>query len=220
MAKKSNMFAQVVAGMPDWVKITPVSLEFARIPELKEIEDFIPALRDLKALMPYAIGDLVNAGEANFGEDFSQVIDLFGDYEYHTVANYKSLCKRVAKDVRRVELSLSHHQLVAKLPEDEQVMWLERAVYDPKEGRKLTAKELDILINGEKKDAKKSFVERCTKEITELANIAEMAPDPQSRELIGMAISSVKEARDLVKADDEQPESFMTKARGMTKAAA
>ncbi len=72
------------------------------------------------------IGDWVRWGEAHYGDQYVQAIDLTG-LDYQTVANVVSVSKRVSPERRRPGLSWSHHEVVASLPPAEQDRWLEEA---------------------------------------------------------------------------------------------
>jgi hypothetical protein len=75
---------------------------------------------------PFWIGDLVSYGEAAYGEKYTQAIEATG----HTVGylmNVVSVAQKIPAARRRPELTFSHHQEVAALPEVEQVAWLDKA---------------------------------------------------------------------------------------------
>jgi len=74
---------------------------------------------------PWWIGDLLNAGDAAFGESFSQVCEgyISGDQ----LQRYESAARRVPAHVRREKLSWSAHAVVARLGTEEQKQMLKRA---------------------------------------------------------------------------------------------
>ena len=75
-------------------------------------------------MLPWVIGDTLNYGEDMYGEDYAQAIDSLG-LAPQTLANYKSICRRIPRDVRRVHtLPITTHDLVAPLPIEEQKAWL------------------------------------------------------------------------------------------------
>jgi|SRR3990172_6681666 len=147
MPAQTAKTSDTLTGFPTWVKITPISLSFSRPPKFKEWEQSIPLFAGLRGALPFWIGDFVNLGEAAFKDQYSQALDLFGQYEYHTIANYASVTRRVNTADRVEGLSFSHHAVVAKCEPADQRRWLKRALYDPKEGRMLTVDELDDLVN-------------------------------------------------------------------------
>ena len=74
---------------------------------------------------PWWIGDLLNAGDAAFGEEFSQVCE--GEVSADMLQRYESVARRVPAQNRRPNLSWSAHAVVARLPDDEQRVMLKRA---------------------------------------------------------------------------------------------
>jgi len=67
---------------------------------------------------PWWIGDLLNAGDARFGEAFSQVCE--GDVSADMLQRYESVARRVPRENRRAKLSWSAHAAVARLPYGQQ----------------------------------------------------------------------------------------------------
>jgi hypothetical protein len=74
---------------------------------------------------PWWIGDLLNAGDARFGEMFSQVCE--GSVSADQLQRYESVARRVPPENRRAGLSWSAHAAVARLPHALQRTMLERA---------------------------------------------------------------------------------------------
>ena len=74
---------------------------------------------------PWWIGDLLNAGDAAFGEAFSQVCEgyISGDQ----LQRYESVARRVPAKNRRENLSWSSHAVVARLESAHQQQMLKRA---------------------------------------------------------------------------------------------
>lgn len=72
------------------------------------------------------IGDWFNAGEEMHGELFAQVLDAAA-LDPKTVEQYAWVCRCVAPERRRADLSFSHHREVAAMLPDEQTTWLTRA---------------------------------------------------------------------------------------------
>lgn len=67
---------------------------------------------------PWWIGDLLNAGEDVFGEEFSQLCE--GSLSTEMMNRYASVARRVPIGNRVAGLSWSAHAAVARLPEDKQ----------------------------------------------------------------------------------------------------
>jgi hypothetical protein len=74
---------------------------------------------------PWWIGDLLIAGDARFGEDFSQVCE--GAVSADMLQRYESVARRVPPENRRPNLSWSAHAVAARLPHDKQRVMLEKA---------------------------------------------------------------------------------------------
>lgn len=94
---------------------------------------------DVDRRLRWYLGDWLNFGEAVYGHDAAQAVegtiseryDLAGrvtGLAVQTLMNYSSVCARVPRRVRRVELPFSVHEAVANLSAEEQTNWLERAV--------------------------------------------------------------------------------------------
>jgi hypothetical protein len=87
------------------------------------------------------LGDLLNAGEAIFGEEYAQVEAVLQRHP-STLNRWRWVCKKIPPSNRRPPpLSFRHHQLVAALPPAEQARWLDRA-----EAERLSAHELEALL--------------------------------------------------------------------------
>lgn len=90
----------------------------------------------------FALGDWLNWGAERFagdGDIWAQATEATPSERYdvarrvtglkvETLRNYASVCARVARPVRRVELGFSEHDAVAALDEAEQIEWLAKAV--------------------------------------------------------------------------------------------
>ncbi len=75
---------------------------------------------------PWWIGDMLNAGDAQFGESFSQACEglISGDQ----LQRYESIARRVPPHVRNDQLSWSAHAAVARLPHAMQKSMLDSAL--------------------------------------------------------------------------------------------
>lgn len=87
----------------------------------------------------WALGDWLVFGEEVYGEtaynategttaDRYDLAHRVTGLSHGTLANYASVCSRIARSRRRVELFFSTHEPVAALEPDEQTVWLQRAV--------------------------------------------------------------------------------------------
>ena len=75
---------------------------------------------------PWWIGDLLNAGDARFGEAFSQACQ--GIVSADMLQRYESVARRVPAANRHPHLSWSAHAAVARLPHAQQRAMLAQAV--------------------------------------------------------------------------------------------
>ena len=105
--------------------LTPTCLTVAGGPPL---EDWAGPLRFAlwcQQGAPWWIGDLLNSGDARFGEMFSQVCE--GSVSADPLPRYESVARRVPPENRRPGLSWSAHAAVARLPHALQRKMLDRA---------------------------------------------------------------------------------------------
>jgi hypothetical protein len=102
----------------------------ARFHGVLPFEDWLVWTRQLmyvNKLTPFLIGDTLNYGEDMYGEEYAQVLGDFG-LSQQTIANYRSVCRRVPIELRHVDtLAFGHHDIVASLPAPEQERWLNTA---------------------------------------------------------------------------------------------
>lgn len=120
--------------------VTFVGLELTN-PDMT-IEDWTEIGRNLghaHRWVAWALGDWINFGEALYGQDAYDATEGVTADRYDvagrvtglaasTLMNYASVCTRVARARRRVELPFTVHEAVAALEPEEQVEWLQRAV--------------------------------------------------------------------------------------------
>ena len=94
-------------------------------PKLDEWEGPLQFALWCQRASPWWIGDLLNAGDAAFGESFSQVCEgyISGDQ----LQRYESVARRVPPRNRRENLSWSAHAVVARLSGEYQRQMLKQA---------------------------------------------------------------------------------------------
>lgn len=78
----------------------------------------------MRNAMPWWLGDLINMGEAKYGEKYAQVVEVTG-VPVEQLANYANVARKVS--FRNENLSWSHHKHVAPLEPSEQREWLDTA---------------------------------------------------------------------------------------------
>ncbi len=106
--------------------ISAVGLE---LPTSMAFDDWLRVGETLKGLdraLPWMVGDWLNHGEQDYGEAYSQGMDLT-DLKYQTLANYKWVAVNFAISRRRENLSFKHHAEVGFLPPEKQDEWLDKA---------------------------------------------------------------------------------------------
>ena len=94
-------------------------------PELEEWAGPLLFALWVQRASPWWIGDLLNQGDAHFGEVFSQICE--GAISADLLQRYESVARRVPPENRRPNLSWSAHAAVARLPHDRQRILLEKA---------------------------------------------------------------------------------------------
>jgi hypothetical protein len=93
-----------------------------------EVEEWLAPLQFAiwcQRASPWWIGDLLNAGDARFGEAFSQACQ--GIVSPDMLQRYESVARRVPPRNRRAGLSWSAHAAVARLHPDQQRQILDQA---------------------------------------------------------------------------------------------
>jgi hypothetical protein len=94
---------------------------------------------------PWWIGDLLNSGDARFGEAFSQACE--GHVSSEMLQRYESVARRVPPRVRNPSLSWSAHAAVARLSSDQQRLMLQRAETNGWNSEQLRKKVREMLAS-------------------------------------------------------------------------
>ncbi len=84
------------------------------------------ALKKIESGLQFAIGDWLLDGERRWGEKYTEAAALVG-YKAKTLRQLVWVCRQVHLSLRIDKLTFGHHVLVAGMPADQQIMWLERA---------------------------------------------------------------------------------------------
>ncbi|QDT38235.1 hypothetical protein [Stratiformator vulcanicus] len=106
-------------------KLTPTALGVSGSPELEQWGTPLKFALWCQQASPWWIGDLLNQGDARFGEMFSQVCE--GAVSADQLQRYESVARRVPAENRVEGLSWSAHAAVARLPHKMQREMLARA---------------------------------------------------------------------------------------------
>lgn len=88
--------------LPGMLAVEPSSIE--------EWEASVRPLFDFQRYAPWWIGDLVNFGEAQFGDDFWQVVPE--DASIDMMKRYMRVAREFPVTERNSDVSFTHHQLV------------------------------------------------------------------------------------------------------------
>lgn len=108
------------------------------------------------------LGDALRFGEEKYGERYADVIDATRDYMraigIKTLQNWQWIAGKIAPHRRHTNLSLAHHEAVAKLPADEQDKFLSEA-----EAEAMTVKELRMSIRKEHPSKPRKTTKNVTK---------------------------------------------------------
>jgi hypothetical protein len=92
----------------------------------------------------FLLGDALTFGEAAYGEEFAQAIDLTRkvlQLSEKSIKNASWICASIAPSLRRETLTFSHHEVVAPLDPEEQSEFLDQA-----ESENLTVSALRKII--------------------------------------------------------------------------
>lgn len=105
---------------------TPVSWQPPQGMTFKSWQETLNGLLLVERATPWLIGDCLCAGEAAFGEEYSQALPD-DRLAAQTLANYKTVAGKIPASRRRESLSFAHHAEVVRLEPAEQDRWLDRA---------------------------------------------------------------------------------------------
>jgi hypothetical protein len=127
--KEKEEEERLLATLPDVVlpgKKTATSYEPPADLDYDEWRVYLFQLVTVDQFCKWAVGAMLNYGESHYGEKYAQAADETGyPPEYLSIIKYVE--NRVKPLTRVRELHWSHHRLVAKLKEEDQQDWLERA---------------------------------------------------------------------------------------------
>ena len=98
---------------------------------------------EVQRSLNWLIGDGLNYGESKYGEAYAQAVEVTG-WDYQRLADAKWVAGAVPIDVRRLDLSWTHHKYVASLEVDAQIRWLDLA-----EENSWSSAELKRAMNGQ-----------------------------------------------------------------------
>lgn len=105
---------------------TPTSWKPRRDYDFDELESICRTMATISGSLNWWVGDILNHAEDSFGEMASQLYDVFG-WDYSKVQQVKWVSRNVMFTNRLVNISWTHHMIVASLEPAEQTKWLQRA---------------------------------------------------------------------------------------------
>lgn len=156
-----------------WYKQEAISLSIEETPTFEQFDDKGADLANVEHALPFLIGDWARIGHDIFGEQYFQATRHFVNIKERTIGNYASTCRKVAPEVRRTELSFSHHKYVRTFEQKEQIKWLDKAVKN-----KWTSEELRAEIKKAKGEpAKDPYLAGLKTARNKLLDIHQYAPD-------------------------------------------
>jgi hypothetical protein len=127
------------------VEFTKRGLTFTRDLEFTEWENLGQALQVLEQAVQWYIGDWLVYGERAYGDLCHQGVEMTGRAA-QTLSNCAWVAGHVPPEVRREELSFTHHSFVASLPVEEQAELLSIA-----ESECLTTREFSETVKDYKR---------------------------------------------------------------------
>lgn len=96
----------------------------------------------------FGLGDYLNALEAEFGDDYYQIVDYSSGWSQKTCEVYRWLAARIPRERRRMDkLGIRHHLMVAAMSPEKQEEWLSKAA-ENEEGAWTVARMRKALENG------------------------------------------------------------------------
>jgi len=98
----------------------------------------------------FGLGDYLNALEAEFGDDYYQIVDYSSGWSQKTCEVYRWLAARIRRERRRMDrLGIRHHLMVAAMSPEKQKEWLDKAAADTEEASWTVARMRKALEEGE-----------------------------------------------------------------------
>ena len=125
----------------------PASVKITGRPDIEEWMGPLQFAIWCQRASPWWIGDMLNAGDAHFGEAFSQACE--GYVSADMLQRYESVARRVPAQNRNPNLSWSSHASVARLKGPGQRKLLSQAVKNGWNSEDLRKKARELKAKGE-----------------------------------------------------------------------
>lgn len=186
-------------------QITTVGLSLSGALEFEEWESLGPALGKGARGYSWSIGDWLVYGEWAFGEKYSQAMESTG-LSSGRLRNLSWLASKVPMSVRHESLSMSHHEAVAPLSPDHQMIMLDLAESNGWTRDELRERVAEVLSGVEPQDIDGDIIDPpeqraiTAEDIVRAAfNVAEAWRTNAPRDKIGMTLhASLEELVDLI----------------------
>lgn len=118
----------LVVGDEAWYVVeTPTGLVFREDTPIEVWGPLVARLISQGKKIHWAIADAINFGDRVYGEMYAQWVEETGLAE-KTLANIASVGRRIEPSRRREDVDFSHHEVVAKLPPEDQTVYLDLAL--------------------------------------------------------------------------------------------
>jgi hypothetical protein len=196
--KDRGQRSNLLIGPDSPFRPTRLGLSVDGSPDFAEWEHFGKLLRALGAAMQWLLGDWLNYGERAYGEVYAQALDAT-EYDYKTLADAKWVASRFEVSRRRVNLSWSHHRVVAKFSPKEQDAWLDRA-----EAQDWTRQELRAAVRQATTEVSRLPIEANLIELRPLSMVEFLASlEPSSVDLLLTAPPKMTDVADVAAFADE-----------------
>ena len=141
-------------ALPKNIKATETGLIIPKTVSFDEWKQLGETLKRIERASQWWIGDWLNAGERNYGEMYSQVLDE-SELNYQALANYKWVAKSIEFSTRVENVSWTIHRQIASLPKDKQIKALKLAEKEEWTVRESKSKIRQLLF-GNKKTKRKT----------------------------------------------------------------
>lgn len=113
---------------------------------VEELTKMFESSHRLHIRVMFLLGDALTFGEAAYGEEYAQAIDMTRkvmQLSEKSIKNAAWICSSIPSELRRETLTFAHHEVVAPLIEDEQREFLNQAESE------------NLTVNALKKEVKK-----------------------------------------------------------------
>jgi len=127
--------------------LSDVGFAMATVMTWEEYERAFNTMRSLNKVAMWVLGDLLNYGEENFDQRYSQLVDAT-DYDVDTLARAKRIAQVYAPETRRAALTWGHHREVVDLPEPKRNVLLDHAEREHLSVHGLRALRRQLLAKG------------------------------------------------------------------------